>query len=58
MVTVAEMIETEEVAKLVTELGVGLGQGWLFGKPGPRPVKAEPSKPIIARRKGETETWA
>jgi EAL domain-containing protein (putative c-di-GMP-specific phosphodiesterase class I) len=56
--TVAEMIETEEVARLVAELGVALGQGWLFGKPVTKPVKLDPPKPIVARRRGDTETWA
>jgi EAL domain-containing protein (putative c-di-GMP-specific phosphodiesterase class I) len=32
--TIAEMIETEETAALMAELGVDLGQGWLFGRPG------------------------
>jgi EAL domain-containing protein (putative c-di-GMP-specific phosphodiesterase class I) len=35
--TVAEMIETEEQAALMRELGVDQGQGWLFGKPGGLP---------------------
>lgn len=35
--TVAEMIETEEQATLMRELGVDQGQGWLFGKPGGLP---------------------
>lgn len=34
---VAEMIETEETARLMRELGVSLGQGWLFGRPGSLP---------------------
>ncbi|HEX9466459.1 MAG TPA: EAL domain-containing protein [Alphaproteobacteria bacterium] len=33
--TIAEMIETEAQARLITELGVGFGQGYLFGKPAP-----------------------
>jgi EAL domain-containing protein (putative c-di-GMP-specific phosphodiesterase class I) len=41
----------------VTELGVELGQGWLFGKPVPKPVKTEPPKPVVARRSGTVETW-
>jgi EAL domain-containing protein (putative c-di-GMP-specific phosphodiesterase class I) len=59
--TVAEMIETEEVARVVTDLGVEFGQGWLFGKPGPMPVSpprpASP-QPVAARRKGAVETWS
>ena len=35
--TVAEMIETEEQAILMRELGVHQGQGWLFGRPGGLP---------------------
>jgi EAL domain-containing protein (putative c-di-GMP-specific phosphodiesterase class I) len=33
--TIAEMIETETQAKMMAELGVGYGQGYLFGKPMP-----------------------
>jgi EAL domain-containing protein (putative c-di-GMP-specific phosphodiesterase class I) len=33
--TVAEMIETEEQAALIRELGVTFGQGYLFGRPSP-----------------------
>lgn len=32
---IAEMIETEAEAGLMRDLGVALGQGWLFGKPAP-----------------------
>jgi EAL domain-containing protein (putative c-di-GMP-specific phosphodiesterase class I) len=35
--TVAEMIETDEQAALMRELGVDHGQGWLFGRPGGLP---------------------
>lgn len=35
---VAEHIETEAEAALMQTLGVDLGQGWLFGRPGPLPV--------------------
>jgi len=34
---VAEMIETEEQSRLMRELGVHYGQGWLFGRPGHLP---------------------
>ncbi len=34
---VAEMIETEEQMKIMRDLGVQYGQGWLFGRPGRLP---------------------
>lgn len=34
---IAEMIETEETAALMAELGVTFGQGYLFGRPGHLP---------------------
>ena len=56
MPTVVEMIETEEQAALVRDLGVDFGQGWLFGRP-----TAEPLVPIIpraaARRLGAVTGW-
>jgi len=54
--TVAEMIETEDVAQRVAGLGVKLGQGWLFGRPGPRPAPPPVQPP--ARRRGANETWS
>ena len=33
--TVAEFVETEEVARLLKQVGVTYGQGYLFGRPGP-----------------------
>ena len=51
---VAERIETEEAAKMMLGLGVHLGQGWYFGKPGPLP-KATPV--VAARRGGKQESW-
>lgn len=39
---IAEMIETEAEAELMQGLGVALGQGWLFGRPGPLPAAAQP----------------
>jgi EAL domain-containing protein (putative c-di-GMP-specific phosphodiesterase class I) len=33
--TVAEMVETEEQAVAMADMGVGYGQGYLFGKPTP-----------------------
>ncbi|MBL8554486.1 MAG: EAL domain-containing protein [Phenylobacterium sp.] len=55
--TVAEMIETEDAARKIQAMGIGLGQGWLFGKPAPKPVFAQKKAPIIARRRGEVESW-
>ncbi|MDE2576426.1 MAG: EAL domain-containing protein, partial [Rhodospirillales bacterium] len=34
---IAEMIETEEQAMLMSRMGVPFGQGWLFGRPGRLP---------------------
>jgi EAL domain-containing protein (putative c-di-GMP-specific phosphodiesterase class I) len=34
---VYERIETEAEAGMLTGLGVDMGQGWLFGRPGPLP---------------------
>ena len=57
MSTIAEMIETEEQASAVRSLGVGYGQGWLFGRPASEPVLAAP-KPVTARRQGAVVGWA
>jgi EAL domain-containing protein (putative c-di-GMP-specific phosphodiesterase class I) len=45
--TVAEMIETEAEAALMRDLGVVLGQGWLFGKPGEIPSAVPDLSPAI-----------
>ena len=34
---IAEMVETEQQASLMAEIGVEFGQGYLFGRPGPLP---------------------
>ncbi|WP_292053769.1 MULTISPECIES: EAL domain-containing protein [unclassified Brevundimonas] len=54
--TVGEMVETEEQARILASLGVNYAQGWLFGR-----AEAEPrtslGAPVVARRKGVTESW-
>lgn len=42
---VAERVEREEQALCLADLGVTLGQGWLFGRPAPAPV---PLTPVVA----------
>lgn len=56
--TVAEMIETESAAEALKTLGVGFGQGWLFGKAEKEP-RTNVSRPGAgaARRRGEVEAW-
>jgi EAL domain-containing protein (putative c-di-GMP-specific phosphodiesterase class I) len=41
ILTVAEFIETEQDAEIMTELGVDLGQGWHLGKPAPANLLAQ-----------------
>jgi len=56
MSTIAEMIETESQADAIRALGVGYGQGWLFGRPASEPTVAPP-KPVAARRQGAVASW-
>ena len=57
MSTIAEMIETEEQAAAVRTLGVGYGQGWLFGRPASEPTVAVAAQPVAARRRGAVAGW-
>ena len=57
MTTIAEMIETEEAAQALQTLGVGYGQGWLFGRAEAEPVTIAPSSPR-ARRQGVIDGWS
>lgn len=61
--TVAEMIEQEDQHKCLSDLGVDLGQGWLYGRPVaeiPPPVvtTALISPPRVSKRAGAKETWS
>ncbi len=56
--TIAEMIETPETAKVAGALGVGLGQGWCFAKPGADLVYPPISAALPVRRMGEVASWA
>ena len=63
---VAEMIETQQQADLLREIGVEFGQGYLFGGPKvgkpvtPAPLAAaSPTLSVLrGRRQGASETWA
>lgn len=52
---VAEQIETEQCRSALVELGVQMGQGYLFGKPTAEPIP--PRSPAAARRVGAVEGW-
>lgn len=53
---IAECIETEQHVAVMQALGVGFGQGWHLGRPGP----IRPLDPAVAfrRRNGVQEQWA
>jgi EAL domain-containing protein (putative c-di-GMP-specific phosphodiesterase class I) len=57
---IAEMVETEAQLALIREIGLELGQGWLFGKPLERlpwPAKAGPAGARPIRRAGGRPSW-
>ncbi|MGH7021896.1 MAG: EAL domain-containing protein [Brevundimonas sp.] len=56
MTTIAEMIETEDAAQAVQALGVGYGQGWLFGRAEAEPVTIA-TVAQRARRQGVVDAW-
>ena len=54
---VAEQIETQPIADALSDLGVDLGQGWLFAKATPEPVTTIPEIGGAARRAGAVQGW-
>lgn len=52
---VAEMIEDDAMAALCQEMGIGYGQGYLFGKP--KPQIDTPKPLVVGKRKGFSESW-
>ncbi len=46
---VAEGVERHEHVATARTLGATLGQGWLFGRPGPLPTAIRPSDQLLAR---------
>jgi len=59
--TIAEMIETEAQADRLKALGIGFGQGYLFGKPRldyMQPAARAPTAPMLnLKRRGVQESW-
>jgi EAL domain-containing protein (putative c-di-GMP-specific phosphodiesterase class I) len=57
------MIETREEAAAAARLGIGFGQGFLYGRPAPQPTAALPTRIVpsrprrAARRKGAVNRW-
>ena len=53
------MVETRDTLRVCKELGVKLGQGWVFSKPLPEPRWTPPKavSKVRGRRQGEVEQW-
>ncbi|MBN8552495.1 MAG: EAL domain-containing protein [Caulobacterales bacterium] len=54
---VAEQVETQATADTLVMLGVDLGQGWLWARPSPDPIKVIPELGGAARRAGTVASW-
>ena len=57
--TIAEMIETEAQYKTLRDSGIGFGQGYLFGKPGPLPSNGPQTPPpkLVLKKRGSYSSW-
>jgi EAL domain-containing protein (putative c-di-GMP-specific phosphodiesterase class I) len=55
--TIAEMIETQAQADRLIALGVGFGQGYLYGKPRTDYQFAPPPPALNLRRRGTVTSW-
>ena len=55
--TIAEMIETQACADVLKDIGVDLGQGWLFGKAEVEPRTHLAANEPVARRMGAVAHW-
>ena len=53
--TVAEMVEKEDQHRILLDLGVDLGQGWLYGRPAAEIPPPAPAR--FGRRQGFKEAW-
>jgi EAL domain-containing protein (putative c-di-GMP-specific phosphodiesterase class I)/GGDEF domain-containing protein len=53
--TVAEMVEKEDQHRILLDLGVDLGQGWLYGRPAAEIPPPAPAR--FGKRLGAKEMW-
>jgi sensor c-di-GMP phosphodiesterase-like protein len=51
------MIETEAQASVAAKLGIGYGQGWLYGRAMPELPALVVAQIAAGRRKGSRESW-
>jgi EAL domain-containing protein (putative c-di-GMP-specific phosphodiesterase class I) len=56
---IAEMIETEPQHSALREIGIGFGQGYLYGRPAPLPNGSPPTPPpkLVLKKRGGYSSW-